>query len=163
MWKYENKYIKCVRCCYSGFVCDILSLNVKMYLRLKLYTVPFFVSGQTYKISKGSNNYCSLCMLLSRRRLFPGTPCLLQHDNAGLILHALQQHSIWGIECLTGLPAVQIGLLLKMYGTSWRGDSDKGDHGLLSSSSLVYTKNGQKFHLQNCNNGYLQYPNDYKV
>ena len=30
-----------------------------MYLWLKLYTVPFFVSGQTYKISKGSNNYCS--------------------------------------------------------------------------------------------------------
>ena len=40
-----------------GFFCDILSLNVKMYLWLKLYTVPFFVSGQTYKISKGSNNY----------------------------------------------------------------------------------------------------------
>ena len=32
--------------------------NVKMYLWLKLYTVPFFVSGQTYKIS---NNYCSHC------------------------------------------------------------------------------------------------------
>ena len=46
----------------SGFFCDILYLNVKMYLRLKLYTVPFFVSGQTYKISKGSNNYCSHCM-----------------------------------------------------------------------------------------------------
>ena len=41
---------------------DILSLNVKMYLWLKLYTVPFFVSGQTYKISKGSNNYCSHCI-----------------------------------------------------------------------------------------------------
>ena len=27
-----------------------------------LYTVPFFVSGQTYKISKGSNNYCSHCI-----------------------------------------------------------------------------------------------------
>ena len=38
---------------------DILSLNVKMYLWLKLYTVPFFISGQTYKISKGSNNYRS--------------------------------------------------------------------------------------------------------
>ena len=37
---------------------NILSLNVKMYLWLKLYTVPFFVSGQTCKISKGSNNYC---------------------------------------------------------------------------------------------------------
>ena len=29
---------------------------------LKLYTIPFFVSGQTYKISKGSNNYCSHCI-----------------------------------------------------------------------------------------------------
>ena len=61
-WKYDNKYLKFVRCCYSGFFCDILSLNVKMYVWLKLYTVPFFVSGQTYKISKGSNNYCSHCM-----------------------------------------------------------------------------------------------------
>ena len=42
-------------------ICD-LSLNVKMYLWLKLYTVPFFVSGQIYKISKGSNNYCSQCI-----------------------------------------------------------------------------------------------------
>ena len=33
-----------------------------MYLWLKLCTVPFFVSGQTYKISKGSNNYCSHCL-----------------------------------------------------------------------------------------------------
>ena len=35
---------------------------LSMYLRLKLYTFPFFVSGQTYKISKGSNNYCSHCV-----------------------------------------------------------------------------------------------------
>ena len=43
--------------------CDTMSLNVKMYLWLKLYTVPFFVSGQTNKINKGSNNYCSHCIL----------------------------------------------------------------------------------------------------
>ena len=38
----------------------------------------------------------------------------------GLILHELQQCGFVGIECvcLTGLPAVQICLLLKMYGTS---------------------------------------------
>ena len=65
-----------------------------------------------------------------------------------------------GIECLClcQLPAVQIGLLLKMYGASWRGESDNGDHGLLSSLSL-YTKNGQKFHVQNFNNWYVQFPN----
>ena len=39
-----------------------------------------------------------------------------------------------------------------MNGTSWRGESGNGDHRLLSSSSLVYTRNGKKFHLQNCNN-----------
>ena len=33
-----------------------------MYLWLKLYTVPFFVSEQTYTISKGSNNYSSHCI-----------------------------------------------------------------------------------------------------
>ena len=64
MWKYDNKYIKFVQCCYSGFFCDILSLSVKIYLWLKLYTVPFFVSGQTYKISKGSNHYCSHCIYI---------------------------------------------------------------------------------------------------
>ena len=37
------------------------------------------------------------------------------------------------------------------------------NHRLLASSSFVYTKNGQRFHLQNCNNSYLQFPNDYKV
>ena len=35
--------------------CDILSLNVKMYLWLKLYTVPFFVSGQTYQQKSARN------------------------------------------------------------------------------------------------------------
>ena len=50
----------------------------------------------------------------------------------GLILYKLQQQGFVGIEsvCLTGLPAVQIGLLLKMFGTSWRGESDNGDHSL---------------------------------
>ena len=67
----------------------------------------------------------------------------------GLILHKLQQYGFECIECLclTGLTAVQICLLLKMYGTSRRGESDNGNHGLLSSSSLVYTKNGQIIHL----------------
>ena len=38
----------------------------------------------------------------------------------GLILHDLQQRGFIGMECmcLTGLPAVQICLLLKMYGAS---------------------------------------------
>ena len=56
----------------------------------------------------------------------------------GLILHKLQQCGFVGIECvcLTVLPAVQICLLLKMYGVSWWGESDNGDHRLLSSSSL---------------------------
>ena len=67
----------------------------------------------------------------------------------GPILHDLQQHGFIGIDCVcfTGLPAVQICLILKMYGASWRGESDNGDYGLLSRSSLVCTKNGQKFHL----------------
>ena len=103
-------------------------------------------------------------MLPSRRRLFPGT-VYFSRTMPGLILHELQQRGFVGVECvcLTGLPAVQICLLLKMYDASWRGESDNGNHILLSSSSLVYTKNGQKFHMQNWNNWYLQFPNDYKV
>ena len=54
---------------------------------------------------------------------------------AGLILHELQQRGFIGrvCVCLTGLSAVQICLLLKMYGTSWRGESNNGNHGLLST------------------------------
>ena len=37
--------------------------------------------------------------------------------------------------------------------------SDNSDNGMLSSSSLVYTKNGQKCNLQNCNIWYLQFQN----
>ena len=49
----------------------------------------------------------------------------------GLILHYLQRGFV-GKEWvrLTGLPAVQICLLLRLYGASWRGESDNGDHGL---------------------------------
>ena len=57
-----------------------------------------------------------------------------------LIIYKLQQCDFVGIECvcLTGLPAVQICLQLKMCGASWRGESDNGNHGLLSCPSLVY-------------------------
>ena len=67
-------------------------------------------------------------MLLSRP---PGTPCLFQQDNARP--HSARVTTL----CLTGLPAVQICLLLKMYCASWRGESDNGDHGLSSSPSLT--------------------------
>ena len=95
------------------------------------------------------------------KQLFPGTQCVFQQDNAMPNSAWVSTANFVGIECvcLTSLPVVQIYLLLKMYGASWRGESDNGNHGLLSSSSLVYTKNGQKFHLQNCNNWYLQVPN----
>ena len=92
-------------------------------------------------------------MLPSRQQLLPGTPYVFRRTMPGLNLHELKQRGFLGIECvcLTGLPAVQIGLILKMYDASWRGESDNGNHGKSSRSSLVYTKNGQKFHLQNCN------------
>ena len=51
----KHQVLSPIFCRYSVSQCII-------YLWLKLYTVPFFVSGQTYKISKGSNNYCSHCI-----------------------------------------------------------------------------------------------------
>ena len=91
-------------------------------------------------------------MLPSRRQFSQELHVYISRTMPGLILHELQQRGFVGKECvcLTGLPAVQICLLLKMYGSSWRGESDNADHRLLSSSSLVYMYNGQKFHLQNC-------------
>ena len=72
MWKYDNKYIKMLLFwIFWGIFC--LSM-LKMYLWLKLYTVPFFVSGQTYKISKGLNNYCSHCIYTDKD--VPVCPCL---------------------------------------------------------------------------------------
>ena len=107
MKKY-NKFIKFIWCCYSGFFCDILSLNVKMYLRLKLYTVPFFLSGQTYKIRKGSNNYCSQCTqvftafaqyfvdaplaAITASSLFEYDATSLAHLSLGSFAHSSLQH-----------------------------------------------------------------------
>ena len=82
----------------------------------------------------------------------------------GLIVYKFQQHGFIGIECmcLTGLHSRSVSYW-KMHAASWRGESHNGDHGLLSSSCPVCRKNGKKFHLQNGNNWYLQFPNDYKV
>ncbi len=51
------------------FVVVILSLTVQINLPLKLHTDHFFVSGQTYKISRGSNIffptvYMYVCVLI---------------------------------------------------------------------------------------------------
>ena len=59
MWKYDNKYIKFVRCCYSGFFCDILSLNVKMYQWLKLHS-SILCKGLPQN-GKRAQIYCSHC------------------------------------------------------------------------------------------------------
>ena len=76
--------------------------------------------------------------------------CLFQQENART--HSAQVTTAWlcGIECvcLVGLPPVC--LLLKMYAASWRQRRPRTVQ--LNSSSLVYTKNGQNMHLQNCNN-----------
>ena len=84
------------------FFCDILSLNVKMYLWLKLYTVPFFVSGQTYKISKGSNNYCSHCSSWCRWAL--RSHVWLKHSQLNILMLTSQSllaiESTWVLEQL---------------------------------------------------------------
>ena len=42
---------------------DVVILDFLVIFCLSVpYTVPFFVSVQTYQISKGSNNYCSHCI-----------------------------------------------------------------------------------------------------
>ena len=60
MQKYDN-VLNLYDVILDFFVIFCLSM-LKCTYDLKLYTVPFFVSGQTYKISKGSNNYCSHCI-----------------------------------------------------------------------------------------------------
>lgn len=58
--------------------------------------------------------------------------------HGGGIYSAGQCHSSWLATtwlhrclCFTGMPAVQICLLLKMYGAPWRGKSDNDDHRML--------------------------------
>ena len=96
--------------CYSGFFCDILSLNVKMCPWLKLYTVPFFVSGQTYKISKGSNYYCSHCSYERVRVLMDACKCAcVLYTCVGVCLQAYETDAVhcsalcagWGRTKLT--------------------------------------------------------------
>ena len=82
-----------------GIFCDILTLNVKMYLRLKLYTVPFFVSGQTNKISKGSNNYCSHCIYMAT--ITHSVQCArerLSNGKSSLNLYTQEYYVIFGTD-----------------------------------------------------------------
>ena len=58
-------------------------------LLLKLYAVPFFVSGQTYKISKGSNNYCSHCS-----RECVGKNLSMQCCKKAILEHFLEHYKI---------------------------------------------------------------------
>ena len=78
-----------------------------MCLWLKLYTVPFFVSGQTYKISKGWNNYCSHCIrshgwqCISEQKPsheVEGTACRAQRQDCveAQIWRRLPNWAIWG-------------------------------------------------------------------
>lgn len=54
--------------------------------------------------------------------------------------HSVLQHCGFAdtqCVCLTGLPAAKIFVLPKIYGSSWGGESDNVDHGLLTNWSLV--------------------------
>ena len=59
---------------------------------------------------------------------------------------------------LNCLPAVQICLVLKMYGASWRGESDN-NHGLSSRWNIVFSWDGHRFVSQNRHNYHPQFRN----
>lgn len=77
------------------------------------------------------------------------------------ILHAVEQCVFTKAErvCCTGLYAVQVCLPLRTYGASSRGKSDNDDHRLLSIWNFIFSKTGDKFLSQNCNN-YPLFPNN---
>ena len=87
---------------------------------------------------------------------FSMNPCLFQQDNA--ILHKVQQRSFVGIElmCLTGLPAAQICLLLKINGTTWRGESD-----CWAAQVLIHQECEKNSTCKTAQN--WKFPNDYKA
>ena len=66
-------------------------------------------------------------MLPSKRWISQELHVYFSRTKPGLILYKLQHRGFVGIECmcLTGLPAGQIGLLLKMYGAWWWKEWDK--------------------------------------
>ena len=46
-----------------------------------IHSSIFFVSEQTYKISKGSNNYCSHCILVDSCTAFESVVVVSQHED----------------------------------------------------------------------------------
>ena len=148
MWKYDNKYIKFVRCCYSGFFCDILSLNVKMYLWLKLYTVPFFVSGQTYKISKGGAKYRDILnenLVQSAQDLSLGRRFTFQQDNdtkhtAKMTQEWLRDNSVNVLEWPSQSPNLNP---IKNSRETWKWLSTDGPHPTWQSLRGTAEKNGR--------------------
>ena len=94
--------------------------------------------------------------------LFPGTPCLFQQDSGRP--HSAQDTTEWLCRhtmcvCLTSLPAVQIGLLLKIY----HEEENQTTCPRAVEQKFCMHQEREKIHLQNCNNWYLQFPNNYKV
>ena len=110
--KYLFPSLKCksiyniFKMCFSGFFVVILSLTVQINLPLK--SDNFFVSGQTYKISRGSNTFPPHCTSLSRfsekKRwfLWPKMLDFLQSQNRWILeglIYVL-------LSCLISFPAI---------------------------------------------------------
>ena len=120
-----------------------------IYLFIYVFIITIYFFFLLLKLCTPRNFAPPTLCLWSRQLLFPGTPCLFQQE--------IDMELAIQCVCLTGLPAVQICLLLKIQCIMKRRIRQR------QPGTVVYTKSGQKINLQNCNNWYLQFPNYYKM
>ena len=84
---------------------------------------------------------------------FRDVPAYFSKTMPNRIQHVLQQRGlvVKGCGYLTGLPAVQTCLPLRMCGALWSEKYDNGDPGLLSNWSHTSSTNGKEFRFQSFN------------
>ena len=146
---------------YSGVMFQFIVAGVSIHLCQSLLKMPIIVNCQLYCIGILERH-----LLLWRQRLFPGTPCLFLQDNprphsARVKTVWLRRHRVhvlyWPAFSPDLSPIENVWRILK------RRIRQRQPWTVEQLKSCIHQEWATFPHLQNCNNWYHQFLNDYKV